>query len=61
MNDIDLYEVDDIFLCAQMQITVKRLKVWCNKEDGEFAVEIEILARVQHKNLISLRGYCAKF
>ncbi|KAJ6715367.1 hypothetical protein OIU85_026830 [Salix viminalis] len=26
----------------------------------EFAVEVEILARVRHKNLLSLRGYCAE-
>ncbi|PNX96075.1 PTI1-like tyrosine-protein kinase, partial [Trifolium pratense] len=41
-------------------IAVKRLKVWSNKADGEFAVELEILGRVQHKNLIGLRGYCAE-
>ncbi|XP_028080578.1 PTI1-like tyrosine-protein kinase At3g15890 [Camellia sinensis] len=42
------------------QIAVKRLKVWSNKADLEFAVEVEILARVRHKNLLSLRGYCAE-
>lgn len=26
----------------------------------EFAVEVEILGRVKHKNLLSLRGYCAE-
>ncbi|KAL9368371.1 hypothetical protein Peur_039570 [Populus x canadensis] len=43
-----------------MQIAVKRLKVWSNKGDMEFSVEVEILARVRHKNLLSLRGYCAE-
>ncbi|KAM2326257.1 hypothetical protein ACFX1X_025509 [Malus domestica] len=43
-----------------MQIAVKRLKVWSDKADMEFAVEVEILARVRHKNLLSLRGYCAE-
>ena len=43
-----------------LQIAVKRLKVWSNKADMEFAVEVEILARVRHKNLLSLRGYCAE-
>jgi hypothetical protein len=43
-----------------MQIAVKRLKVWSNKADKEFTVELEILRRVQHKNLIGLRGYCAE-
>ncbi|KAG4979027.1 hypothetical protein JHK86_038501 [Glycine max] len=42
------------------QIAVKRLKVWSNKADMEFAVEVEMLARVRHKNLLSLRGYCAE-
>ncbi|KVH93048.1 Protein kinase, ATP binding site-containing protein [Cynara cardunculus var. scolymus] len=42
------------------QIAVKRLKVWSNKAEMEFAVEVEILARVRHKNLLSLRGYCAE-
>ncbi|RYR40909.1 hypothetical protein Ahy_A09g046656 [Arachis hypogaea] len=33
-------------------IAVKILKVWSNKADMEFAVEVEILARVRHKNLL---------
>lgn len=43
-----------------IQIAVKRLKVWSNKAEVEFAVEVEILARVRHDNLLSLRGYCAE-
>ncbi|KAE8700618.1 PTI1-like tyrosine-protein kinase [Hibiscus syriacus] len=43
-----------------LQIAVKRLKVWSNKAEVQFAVEVEILARVRHKNLLSLRGYCAE-
>ncbi|MQL69370.1 hypothetical protein Taro_001632 [Colocasia esculenta] len=42
------------------RIAVKRLKVWSNKAEMEFAVEVEILGRVRHKNLLSLRGYCAE-
>ncbi|KAI9107442.1 hypothetical protein K1719_021479 [Acacia pycnantha] len=42
------------------QIAVKRLKVWSDKAYTEFAIEVEILARVQHKNLVSLCGYCAE-
>ncbi|BBN09639.1 protein MpRLK-Pelle_RLCK-XVb [Marchantia polymorpha subsp. ruderalis] len=41
-------------------IAVKRLKVWSTKAEMEFAVEVEILGRVRHKNLLSLRGYCAE-
>lgn len=26
----------------------------------EFAVEVEVLGRVRHKNLLNLRGYCAE-
>lgn len=42
------------------QIAVKRLKVWSTKAEMEFAVEVEILGRVRHKNLLILRGYCAE-
>lgn len=40
------------------QIAVKRLKVWSDKAEVEFSVEVEVLARVRHKNLLTLRGYC---
>ncbi|XWS20444.1 hypothetical protein CRYUN_Cryun31cG0101800 [Craigia yunnanensis] len=42
------------------KIAVKRLKVWSNKAEVEFFVEVEILARVQHKNLLNLHGYYAE-
>lgn len=41
------------------QIAVKRLKVWSD-EVMEFSAEVEKLARVRHKNLLNLRGYCAE-
>lgn len=43
-----------------LQLAVKRLKVWSDKAETEFSVEVEILARVRHKNLLSLRGYCVE-
>ncbi|KAE9467744.1 hypothetical protein C3L33_00347, partial [Rhododendron williamsianum] len=42
------------------EIAVKRLKVLSNNAEMEFSVEVEILAQVRHKNLLSLRGYCAE-
>jgi len=34
--------------------------VWSTKAEMEFAVKVEILGRVRHKNLLSLRGYCSE-
>ncbi|OWM79486.1 hypothetical protein CDL15_Pgr022898 [Punica granatum] len=42
-----------------MQIAVKRLKAMSAKAEMEFAVEVEILGRVRHKNLLGLRGFYA--
>ncbi|XP_020588467.1 PTI1-like tyrosine-protein kinase At3g15890 [Phalaenopsis equestris] len=41
------------------EIAVKRLKTMTPKAEMEFAVEVEVLGRVMHKNLLSLRGYFA--
>lgn len=38
---------------------MKRLKALTAKAEMEFAVEVEILGRVRHKNLLSLRGFYA--
>ncbi|XP_076945782.1 PTI1-like tyrosine-protein kinase At3g15890 [Bidens hawaiensis] len=42
-----------------LQIAVKQLKSMNLKAEMEFAVEVEVLGRVRHKNLLGLRGYCA--
>lgn len=36
------------------------MKAWSSREEIDFAVEVEILARIRHKNLLSVRGYCAE-
>ncbi|KAG4187165.1 hypothetical protein ERO13_A08G087162v2 [Gossypium hirsutum] len=40
------------------KIAVKKLKAMTSKAEMEFAVEVEVLGRVRHKNLLGLRGYC---
>ncbi|XP_027925092.1 PTI1-like tyrosine-protein kinase At3g15890 [Vigna unguiculata] len=42
-----------------VQIAVKRLKTMSAKAEMEFAVEVEVLGRVRHKNLLGLRGFHA--
>lgn len=44
---------------THVQIAVKRLKAMTAKAEMEFAIEVEILGRVRHKNLLSLRGFYA--
>lgn len=40
-------------------MAVKKLKAMNLKAEVEFAVEVAVLGRVRHKNLLGLRGYCA--
>ncbi|KAL1342582.1 PTI1-like tyrosine-protein kinase At3g15890 [Arachis duranensis] len=42
-----------------VEIAVKRLKTMTAKTEMEFAVEVEVLGRVRHKNLLGLRGFYA--
>lgn len=42
-----------------LQIAVKRLKAMSAKAEMEFAMEVEILGRVRHNNLLGLRGFYA--
>ncbi|MQM07670.1 hypothetical protein Taro_040511, partial [Colocasia esculenta] len=37
---------------------IKRLSGDCGQIDREFQAEVESLSRAQHKNLVSLKGYC---
>lgn len=41
-----------------MQIAVKRLKIWSERSETEFPIEVEVLGRIRHKDLLCLRGYC---
>uniref|UniRef100_A0A0R0IYK7 Protein kinase domain-containing protein n=1 Tax=Glycine max TaxID=3847 RepID=A0A0R0IYK7_SOYBN len=57
----DLYQNSYFdFLMQQSFNMMKRLEVWSNKVEMEFTVELEIFARIRHKNLLSFRGYCAE-
>jgi serine/threonine protein kinase len=42
-----------------VEIAVKRLKAMSAKAEMEFAVEVEVLGRVRHRNLLGLRGFYA--
>ncbi|KAE8718775.1 hypothetical protein F3Y22_tig00109991pilonHSYRG00073 [Hibiscus syriacus] len=42
-----------------LEIAVKKLKAMTVKAEMEFAVEVDFLGRVKHKNLLGLRGYRA--
>jgi serine/threonine protein kinase len=46
-------------LHAVNQIAVKKLKAATNNSKAEMEFAVEVLARVRHRNLLGLRGYCA--
>lgn len=48
-----------LIMNGTLQIAVKRLKTMTAKAEMEFAVEVEVLGRVRHKNLLGLRGFYA--
>ncbi|KAJ1442398.1 Serine/threonine-protein kinase, active site [Sesbania bispinosa] len=37
---------------------IKKLSGFCGQVEREFQAEVEALSRAQHKNLVSLKGYC---
>ena len=41
------------------QIAVKKLSQTSNQGKREFTNEAKLLARVQHRNVVNLLGYCA--
>jgi len=40
------------------KVAVKKLSGYCGQVEREFQAEVEALSRAQHKNLVSLKGYC---
>lgn len=40
------------------QAAIKRLSSDCGQMEREFQAEVESLSRAQHRNLVSLKGYC---
>ena len=42
------------------EIAVKRLSKYSRRKVEEFKNEIEVLARIQHKNLVRLLGFCVQ-
>lgn len=45
-------------LPSGIKAAIKRLSGDCGQVEREFQAEVEALSRAQHKNLVSLRGYC---
>nr|KYP50095.1 Phytosulfokine receptor 1 [Cajanus cajan] len=41
-----------------MKVAIKKLSGYCGQVEREFQAEVEALSRAQHKNLVSLKGYC---
>ncbi|KAK7317707.1 hypothetical protein RJT34_02155 [Clitoria ternatea] len=41
-----------------INVAVKKLSGYCGEVEREFRAEVEALSRAQHKNLVSLKGYC---
>ncbi|XP_006849388.2 phytosulfokine receptor 2 [Amborella trichopoda] len=46
------------YLPDNTKAAIKRLSGDCGQMEREFRAEVEALSRAQHKNLVSLRGYC---
>ncbi|KHN42486.1 Phytosulfokine receptor 2 [Glycine soja] len=43
------------------KVAIKKLSGYCGQVEREFQAEVEALSRAQHKNLVSLKGYCQHF
>ncbi|GJN24255.1 hypothetical protein PR202_gb11986 [Eleusine coracana subsp. coracana] len=55
---VDLALVYKAYLPDGTKAAVKRLSGDCGQMEREFRAEVEALSQAQHKNLVTLRGYC---
>ncbi|XP_027355874.1 phytosulfokine receptor 2-like [Abrus precatorius] len=40
------------------RVAIKKLSGYCGQVEREFQAEVEALSKAQHRNLVSLKGYC---
>ena len=48
------------FLISEVISELKHLVIYRGQAEKEFKVEVEVIGRVRHKNLVRLLGYCAE-